>query len=247
MKKILLSAAALTTLALSAQAAETNPDALITHTELGYIQTDGNTQTKSFTLDANAKKAWGKHQTSLKLDGQYGSAYDAATDKEKENKNKYLIEANYDYTFAKTLGFNYLVGYKSDKYAGFAYQAYTGPGLKYQAVKTAVHDLSLNGSILYSSDRSYAQPRETNNYSGYRAELIYGWDMLKNLKFTEEASYRGSFEKSSNYFASSKTAFASKISDIFSAGISYKVDYVNEPLAAKKTDSTFTFNLIMDY
>ena len=246
MKKILLSAAALTTLALSAQAADKNPDALVTHTELGYIQTDGNTQTKTFNLDANAKKAWGKHQTSLKLDGQYGSTGDANGD-DVENKNKYLIEANYDYAFAASLSFNYLIGYKSDRYAGFAYQAYTGPGLKYHAIQTQAHDLSLNGSILYSSDESYAKPRETNNYSGYRAELVYGWDILKNLKFTEEASYRSSFEDSSNYFVASKTAFTTKISDIFSAGVSYKVDYVNQPLAAKNTDSTFTFNLIMDY
>ena len=241
MKKIILSAFALSALTISAQAADKNPDALVTHTEMGYIQTDGNTKTKTFNLDANVKKAWGKHQTSLKLDGQYGSADDV------EVKNKYLIEVNYDYSFTKILAFNYLAGYKSDRYAGFAYQAYTGPGLKYQAIKNDAHDLSLNGNILYSSDESYAQPRDTNNYSGYRAALVYGWDILKNLKFTQEASFRGSFEDSSNYFAHSKTAFASKLSDMFSAGISYKLDYVNKPLAAKTTDSTFTFNLIMDY
>ena len=241
MKKIILSAVALSALALSAQAAEKNPDALVTHTEMGYIQTDGNTKTKTFSLDANVKKAWGKHQTTLKLDGQYGSADDL------EVKNKYLIELNYNYSFTKMLAFNYLAGYKSDRYAGFAYQAYTGPGLKYQAIKNDAHNLALSGNILYSSDESYAQPRDTNNYSGYRAELVYGWQMLKNLKFIQEASIRGDFEDSSNYFAHSKTEFTSKLSDIFSAGISYKLDYVNRPLAAKTTDSTFTFNLIMDY
>jgi len=241
MKKIILSAFALSALTITAQAADKNPDALVTHTEMGYIQTDGNTKTKTFNLDANVKKAWGKHQTSLKLDGQYGSNDGI------EVKNKYLIEVNYDYSFTKILAFNYLAGYKSDRYAGFAYQIYTGPGLKYQAIKNDTHDLSLNGNILYSSDESYVQPRTTDNYSGYRAEFLYGWQMLKNLKFTQEASLRGDFRDSSNYFAHSKTAFTSKLSDMFSAGVSYKLDYVNKPLAAKNTDSTFTLNLIMDY
>jgi putative salt-induced outer membrane protein len=244
MKKILLSTTVASAIALSAQAADTT--AIVTHTELGYIQTEGNTQTKTFNLDANAKKAWDKHAAALKVEGQYGSVGDTNGD-DVEVKNKYIIEANYDYKFSKALAFNYLAGYKSDRYAGFAYQAYTGPGLKYQAVKNEKHDLALDGSILYSSDRTYQAPRDTNNYSGYRAQLIYGWQMLENLKFTQEASYRSSFEDGENFFVYSKTAFAAKISDIFSAGVSYKVDYVNQPLAAKTTDSTLTFNLIMDY
>jgi len=50
------------------------------------------------------------------------------------------------------------------------------------------------------------------------------------------------------YFAFSKTALSTKFSDIFSAGISYKVDYSNSPATGKEyTDRTFTANLIIDY
>jgi putative salt-induced outer membrane protein len=238
MKKILLSSVIASAVALSAQAADANT--LVTHTEMGYIQTDGNTKTKTFNVDAKASKTWNKNVGTLKIDGQYADADG------KETKNKYLIEGNYDYKITEKFAFNYLVGYKSDRYAGFAYQTYTGPGAKYQAIKTDNHNLSVDGNILYSSDKSYAT-KDTNNYSAYRVQAIYAWQMLKNLKFDQEASFRGSFEDSSNYFAYSKTALTSKLSDIFSAGISYKVDYVNQPLAAKTTDSTLTFNLIMDY
>ena len=240
MKKILLSSLIASTVALSVQAADTKENKLVTHTEMGYIQTDGNTKTKTFNVDAKASKTWNKHVGTLKIDGQYADADD------KETKNKYLIEGNYDYKFTKNFAFNYILGYKSDRYAGFAYQTYTGPGAKYQAIKTKIHDLSIDGNILYSSDKSYVK-KDTNNYSAYRVQAIYEWQMLKNLKFDQEASFRGSFEDSSNYFAHSKTALTSKLSDMFSAGISYKVDYVNQPLAAKTTDSTLTFNLIVDY
>jgi len=245
MKKILLSAAALTTLALSAQAADKNPDALVTHTELGYIQTDGNTQTRTFNLDANAKKAWGKHHGSVKLDGQYGSADNI------ENKKKYLIEGNYDYAFTKTFAFNYLIGYKSDVYSGFDYQFYTGPGAKYQAIKNKKHDLSLTANILYSQDKTtqtQTQPSDTTTYSGYKAQGVYLWNIVNNLKFTQELAIRGDFSQSDNYFATSKTALTTKISDIFSAGISYKIDYANRPPEGKENkDTTLTANLIMDY
>jgi putative salt-induced outer membrane protein len=238
MKKILLSTAVASAVALSAQAG--NANALITHTEMGYIQTDGNTKTKTFNLDAKAKKEWGKQVGTLKVNGQYSSANNI------ETNNVYVIEANYDYEFTEKFAFNYLAGYKSDRYAGFAYQIYTGPGAQYQIVKTKKQDLSVDGNILYSSDKSYTT-HTTDNYAAYKVEGTYIWQVLENLKFTQEASFRASFRNSDNYFVYSKTAFTSKLSDIFSAGVSYKVDYVNQPLAAKSTDSTFTFNLIMDY
>jgi len=244
MKKILVSTITAASLVVAAQAAEKNPDALVTHTELGYIQTNGNTDTKTFNLDANAKKAWGKHQTSLKLDAQYGSADGL------ENKKKYLIEGNYDYSFTERFAFNYLAGYKSDIYSGFNYQFYTGPGAKYQAVKTDKQNLSLTANILYAQDDyivSHTQ-NDTNTYTGYRAQGIYLLNVVNNLKFTQELGIRGDFDNSDNYFATSKTALTTKISDIFSAGVSYKIDYVNQPVAGKQNkDTTFTANLIMDY
>jgi len=245
MKKIILSTLVTTALVVTAQAANKDANALVTHTELGYIQTDGNTKTKTFNLDANAKKAWAKHQVSLKLEGQYGSAEDI------ETKKKYLIEANYDYAFTDTFAFNYLAGYKSDIFAGFDYQMYTGPGAKYQAIKTKKHDLSVTGNILYSQDNYHvpnANGDDTNDYTGYRAQGIYLWNIINNLKFTQELGIRGDFDNSENYFVNSKTALTTKISDIFSAGISYKIDYVNQPLPGlDNKDTTFTANLIMDY
>jgi hypothetical protein len=44
-----------------------------------------------------------------------------------------------------------------------------------------------------------------------------------------------------------KTTLTSKLSDIFSAGLSYKVDYVNLPSVQEYADTTFTANAIIDY
>lgn len=263
-KKIILSALVASSLVVAAEPDLKKDDALVTHTEFGYIQTDGNTETKTFNLEAKAKKGWGRHIGNFIFDGQY------ADDQGNETKNKYFVELEYDYEITDRFAFDYLVGYKTDKFSAFDYQAYTGPGAKYKAIVSKNHNLSLEGNILYSVDEisdieydgtgeviNYPNPGNTpvdsvvlgenDTYGSYRLKGVYTWQMLENLKFDQEASYRSSFEDSNKYFVFSKTALSSKISDMFSAGISYKVDYVNEAGEKENTDTTLTLNLIIDY
>ncbi len=265
MKKILLSLVLAASVATAAQTDLKKDDTFVTHTELGYIETQGNTRTQAFNLDANVKKGFGKHIYQLNFDGQY------ASDENVETKNKYIIELNYDYEFSQRFSFNYLIGFKKDRFSGFDYQAYTGPGVKYKVIKTNNHKLSIAGNILYSQDDiqdtdydvsnniiPYPNPDEVtvdhtvngkiNNYASYRVKTVYDWEILNNLKFMQELSYRAEFKNSDNYFIFSKTALNNKISNVFSAGLSYKVDYINVPSTNKEyTDRTFTANLIIDY
>ncbi|MEA2092087.1 MAG: DUF481 domain-containing protein [Campylobacterota bacterium] len=265
MKKIVLSALVASSLVMANEPDLVKDDALVTHTEFGYIETQGNTVTKVYNLDAKVKKGWGRHIFELTFDGQY------ASDKNIETKNKYLAELEYDYEISDRFALDYLTGYKRDKFSGYRYQFYTGPGAKYKAIVTEAHNLSVEGNVLYSRDSvedihydaagdiiAYPNPAgiatastlkgKAKDYTSYRVKGVYGWQMLENLKFDQELSYRAEFKDSDIYFVYSKTAFSSKISDIFSAGISYKVDYVNTPPEGKEyTDRTFTANLIIDY
>jgi len=265
MNKILLSSCLATTLFVSAQAKEIKVIPSVTHTEFGYIQTEGNTKTKTFNLDATAKKAWDKHEGKLHFDGQY------ANDDGDETKNKYLVELNYNYAFTKRLAFDYLVGYKDDKFSGFDYQFYTGPGIKYKAILTKKHRLTLEGNILYSQDQyddtdydssgnvipypnsdhitvATTTAGDKDDYAAYRIKGVYKYKVTDTLTFVQELTLRGKLNEMQNYFAFSKSALNAKISDIFSAGISYKADYTNRPPVDKKsTDTTLTFNLIADY
>jgi len=264
MKKIVLSLVVATAVVSAAEPDTKKDDALVTHTEFGYIKTSGNTETETFNLDAKVKKGWGKHILNFMFDGQYASNEDV------ETKNKFVTELTYNYEFTARFAFDYLAGYKKDRFSGFDYQFYTGPGAKYKAIVSKKHNLTVDGNILYALD-SYeatyddgtgaviAYPNSTagapllaaaydEQYMSYRAKGIYAWQMLENLKFDQELSFRGSFETADNYFIYSKTGLSSKISDMFSAGLSYKVDYVNLPADGKETtDTTITANLIIDY
>lgn len=264
MKKIIFTTLLASSLVL-ASGSDTIKDELVTHVEFGYVNTQGNTDTNAFSLALKEEKAWGKHSVNLLFDGQY------ASDNNVESKNKYFTELSYDYKLTEKSEFDYLIGYKQDKFSGYSYQSYTGPGGKYKAIKTKHHSLSLEGNILYSQDEtediSYdsagntiAYPNanhiatarkvngSTRNYFAYRAKTVYKWQILENLKFSQVLSYRSEVEDSTNYFVFSKTAIINKITDVFSAGINYKVDYVNLAGSDKeRADRTFTANLIVDF
>ncbi len=264
MKKILLSLIVATSAVIAAES-QTNENVFVTHTELGYIETQGNTKTQTFNLDAKAKKNWENNALSLLFDAQY------ASDQDIETKNKFVTELEYDYSFTQQLAFSYLAGFKQDKFSGYAYQAYTGPGARYTPIKGEIHNLNLDGSILYSQDDKedtnygptgaiivYPNPAAIStvtttsgtvkSYGSFRAKAVYNWQIFDNLKFDQELNYRVSFEDAENFFIFSKTGFTSKFSDMFSAGLSYKIDYINQAAIGKDyTDRTFTANLIIDY
>jgi len=244
---------------------ELESDKLTTHTEFGYIKTDGNTETVAFNLESRVHKGWGKHIGSFLFDGQKGE------ESSDETKNKFFIELEYDYEFTERFAFDYLLGYKQDKFSGYAHQFYTGPGVKYKAIISEKHNLSLDGNLLYEKDDknpiehdisgdiieypnpdniavNTITPRVKHSYAAVRVAFAYDWQITDSLKFTQEASYRVEAKETDNYFVFSKTAFATKISDIFSAGISYKIDYINIPAEGKESkDTTLTANLIIDY
>ncbi|MBL6974080.1 MAG: DUF481 domain-containing protein [Sulfurimonas sp.] len=214
---------------------------LKTHTEFGFVSTKGNTDTTAYNLDTKIQKAFNKHQLTFIGDGEY------ASDNGVETKNKYFLEFNYGYKLNKRLYLEYIVGYKYDEFSGYDHRAYTGPGLKYKAVESDIHNLDLSSALLMSTDKKESDA-DAYNYTSWRAKVEYNWQVFKNLKFTEIFTYRTDITETDDYFIFSKTALSSKVSDIFSVGLNYKIDYVNmAEIGKQRTDKTLTANLIADF
>lgn len=233
MKKIVLASC----IALAAMAEDTP---LVTHAEFGYLNTKGNTNTTSLSFDGNAKKAWDANQFRLHAD-MYKS-----TDSGKTSKDKWSVELNYDRLLDETYSFNYVIGYKEDQFSGFDYQFYTGPGMNAKLINTTEHKLGIYGNILYAVDKPVVG--DAYDYIGARVGGLYQWQIRDNLKFIQDLGYRTSLEDLDQFFINSKTAIEAKISDNFSMGIAYKIDYVNTPPAGfKDTDTALLASLIMDF
>jgi len=240
--------------------------AFVTHTELGYVETSGNTETTAATVDFMGKKSWGDHSVQLDFDYLYGEQNSI------ENNNKLETVLNYDYKFSKNFGLNYLIGYKDDKFSGFDYQFYTGPGVKWHAHENDAHVLDFQSNVLYSKDSGsdkfyndaaftdetkypfvpvkgiFKKDGQTNEYGAFFIQGDYEWKITESFKFLQMLNYRVDMKDSDIYFINSKSAVESKISDTFSMGINYKVSYVNTPpVGNERTDKTFTVSLIIDY
>lgn len=221
-----------------------------THVELGYLATSGNTDTVTYNFDGNIKKEWDKHVLTLSLLKIYGE------ENQVENKNSLFTELDYYYKFTDRFAFDYMIAYKEDKFSGFNNQVYTGPGLAYKAINEKTQTLFLKGNVLYSRDDVEEtttagvgnDDAHIDEYGSYKAQLLYKYDIFKNLKFSEDFRYRGAFDDKENFFIYSKAALSSKLSDIFSISLSHQIDYVNQEVEGKtSTDKTTMFNLIIDY
>jgi putative salt-induced outer membrane protein len=227
---------------LSAQEYESGDieDSAQGHAEFSYIDSKGNADVSSLAFEGKVELL-----RDLNIYRLNASVYQAQTDGV-ESKNKWMAEFNYDYQFDPYISLNYLVGYKVDRFSGFEYQGYTGPGLGLEFVDSDTHKLDFQGNILYSQDKPDAFVLE--DYVSLKLGGIYEWKIEDNLKFSQEANYRMNLEKTQNYFIYSKSAVTVKINATVSMGVSYKIDYVNTPPPpSQRTDKTFLTSLIFDY
>ncbi len=224
------------------------------HAELSYANTAGNTESQD--VAGNLKFKYPFYQNAIRFEGNvlYSTSKNFDTNVTSATKNRWNAEANYDYNFNKTIAFNYIAGGKGDKFSSFIYQAYTGPGAVWTAFKNESNTLKFQGNILWSWDE-HREPYAAgstdtlHSYAGYQLSLDYAYQITKTAKFTQYLMYRSEFEETSNYFAKSKTALEAKMSDLFSLGVSYTVDYTNDKAADVRsyTDRVFLASLIADF
>ena len=244
--KLLLAAGVVTGLS----AADENM--LKTHAELGYTNTAGNTESQD--IAGALKMDYTLFSNGLRFTGNalYSSNKDFETDETAATKNRWDAELNYDYNFNESWAFNYLAGGKGDKFSTYVYQAYTGPGAIWKALKNDTNDLKLQANILWSWDEYRDETltdENPNQYASWQASLDYTYKITEASKFIQYLMYRSEFADTANYFAKSKTAVESKINSILSLGVSYTVDYTNNIAdnVRSHADRVFLAALIADF
>ncbi len=233
---------------------------MTTHAELSYANTGGNTESQD--VAGNLKLYIPFYKNDIRF---VGNVLYSENDRFDENgtyedtertKNRWDAELNYDYNFNDFVAFNYVLGAKGDEFSSFVYQVYTGPGAILTPIKNDAHALKFQGNVLYMWDEVREDTATTpvteeymHKYSGYMVSMDYAFQFTANSKFTQYLMYRSAFDDASNYFAKSKTAVESKVSDIFSMGVSYTVDYTNEKAhdVRSYTDRVFLASLIVDF
>jgi len=244
---------------LTAVAAEDKQE-MKTHAELSYANTIGNTESQD--VAGNLKMNIPFYSNEVRFVGNILYSENTAYDEngtfvdDLRTKNRWDAELNYDYNFNESIAFNYIAGAKGDEFSTFVYQIYTGPGAIYTPLKTETQELKLQGNVLYMWDEIREDitvtpivPEYMHRYSGYQVSLDYVYNFTETSKFAQYLMYRSQFADATNYFVKSKTALESKMSDTFSLGVSYTVDYTNNKADDVRayTDGVFLASLIADF
>lgn len=213
-----------------------------TKTELSYLNSSGNSDVSSGAVLFDAEKKIDKHE----IKGHYEWFY--SEENSVENKNKMMGSVNYLYNFGKKFSFDYILQGEQDKFSGFDYKVFTGPGLKYKVFidEKNPHQLSLGGNIVAEQDKP--ENLDAENYIAFLANEAYSWQISENLKLKQDFKYRVDVADTSIYNITANVGIENKLNKYFSLGANYKVDYTNTVLPTKeRTDKIFTASLIINY
>lgn len=211
--------------------------------EISYVSTSGNTDTQSLAVKTDARKEGEVNRYFFK------GSYLQTQDMSEETSNKLALDASWERVMNKRLFGLFALGYRRDKFSGYDFRAFGGPGMGYDFVKTARHKLKGVFTLLYYHDEFSKGAESTDDYIAGKVTAAYEWKILKNVKLAETIDFFTSLEDTERLFVDSVTAAEVKVNDHVSVGINYVVNYQNvlPSPELRHTDKTFLTTLIIDY
>ncbi len=211
------------------------------HIELSYVDTSGNTETKTLSEKGEIKWEGVKNRFYFKSSALY------AKKDEEETANKLKLDTRWERLLTGRMFGFFAGGYERDKFSGYTYKWNGGSGLGYDVVKTKKHDLKVLLSGIYYYNR--LEKDGIDNYGTLKAEIYYQWDILHNLNFKQSAEYIRNLSDPDTYFINTDTSLEVNVNSFISLGVGYKIAYQNKPPSedVKRTDKTFSTSVIIDF
>ena len=209
------------------------------HLELSYVQTNGNTNTTTFSSKLQGIAALSDTE-SIKAKG---SILYSESD-ENTSANKYNVELDYNHMINKKL-YSYMgINYIKDQLSDYDYRLNIGPGLGYKFLEDEIQTIDIQGGLDYAYDKYNDGLKD--NYLAGRTELNYKYTFSQSIEFKQMLSYLASFEDGEKYFAVSDSEISVKMTQNLSLGVSYNMDYTNKT-EKEKLDTKFLTSLIIDF
>lgn len=226
--------------ALCGAAASAEEQGLKGRAEASYVRTSGNTDTQTLAGKVSGAYEAGANRYFLKANVLF-----AKSDGD-ETSNRWLLEGRYERALTDRLFAFAEASYLKDKFAGYDSKIQLGPGAGYEFIKTERHLLKGLASLLYTWD-NYTDDG-TDSYPTAKLTGNYTWQIQENLKFRQDLEYLTSLEDLNVFFVNSETGVEVKVASNISLGLSYLINYQNDPPGdAKHNDRTFLTSLIADF
>lgn len=211
--------------------------------EFSYVKSSGNTDTQTLAGNLGISKLGDVNRYYLD-----GSLLQAESDGE-ETSNKISLNGRWERTFSERFFGLLSTGYSRDKFSGFDYRVFGGPGIGYDLIKTDIHKLQWLLSFLYYRDEFSVGDERSDSYQTGKVSAKYEWQIQENVKLKETLDYLVSLKDTDRSFIDSVTSVEVKINQSISLGVSYTINYQNKPPSPdlKNSDVTFLTKLIFDF
>ncbi len=223
--------------------AETPPSIIWSgNTELGFIQTTGNSSTQSFNGKFNLVRDQQPLKTAFK--------FEALTSEENGDvsKEKHLSEFKIDFSLNEYDYLTSLISYEDDRFSGYQYQSTLSLSYGYRAWNDDQGKLDLEIGPGYRRNALEApndQGKKVEEEAVGRLGLNLEVKLSDNALFTEVINVEGG---DSNIVYKSDMGLQSKLIGSLAMKINYQVKHTEEvPEDTEHTDSTIGFTLVYDF
>ncbi len=210
--------------------------------ELSYVNTSGNTDTQTLAGKLQMKKKGIINRYFLN-----GNVLQAESEGSKTS-NRISLKGRWERVFSERLFGLLTAGYFRNKFSGYDFRVFGGPGIGYDLIKTEKHKLQSLISLIFYHYKLKNSDGHLTGRAG-KATAKYEWEIQENLKFKETLDYLNSIKDTDRYFIDSETSIEVKINSALSLGISYIVNYQNQlpSLELEHTDTIFLTTLIIEF
>ncbi|MAS24669.1 MAG: hypothetical protein CMI08_04325 [Oceanospirillaceae bacterium] len=206
--------------------------------ELGYINTSGNTDTTSLNAKFGVMHSGENWDTTFKADA-LTSEEDGTTSKE-----KYASSLQFDRNFTKHHYLLFLGEYEDDRFSGYEYQSQVSVGYGYRAINNDTMQLDLEIGPGYRYDR-LDEGGETEDETILRTAANYFWEIRDGVEFTQEVS---ADTGSDNTILRSETGLKSQINGSLATKLTYSIKHTKEvPEDSENTDREFGVTLVYSF
>jgi putative salt-induced outer membrane protein len=211
--------------------------------EASFSKTNGNTD----TMTVSGKIKVTRYIEEFKISA-FGAVLRTESDgTETEDKLKFDLLAERDITERLfVLGtFSYL----RDTFAGYNFRIFVGPGVGYTIIDTEKRLLQATSSLLYNYDDFSTGTEGTDENISFKLTGKYSQHLTETVSFKQILSYTVSLEETKKFFIDSETRLEARLNDTFSLGLSYIINYQNDPPSPSvdETDTTLFTSIIADF
>lgn len=213
------------------------------HIELSYIQTSGNTETKSFAGKLETAGQGGINRLFFSADILFQKNAGV------ETADRIMLNGSWELKFSDRFFGLLTADYQRDRFSGYDHRFSAGPGLGCDLLASEKTTLKVSGSLNYYYDQFTGEESSSDSHLAMKAGFSSEYRLKQNLRLKNDLDYFISTDDSDNYFVTNESALYVSINKFVSIGLRYLIDYQNAPPAEEfeRLNTTFFSSLVFDF